>query len=126
MAQKCRICGKGRQIGHNVSYSKRRTRRVFLPNLRWARLSLGGEVKRVKICMKCLKKAKKEGRVVTRVPRESRVPRVPREEVSQVETKQEAKPKKRGRPKKLAEVVPRTEEVEPIKPELKVVGRKKE
>ncbi|MBI5465463.1 50S ribosomal protein L28 [Candidatus Gottesmanbacteria bacterium] len=59
MVNRCQICGKSKQVGHNVSYSKRRTRRVFLPNLRKVKLSLAGKVKKVKICMKCLKKMKK-------------------------------------------------------------------
>jgi len=33
MAKKCEICGKGPQYGHNVSHSKVRTNRRFLPNL---------------------------------------------------------------------------------------------
>jgi len=61
MAYKCAICGKKRQIGHNVSYSKRRTPRVFLPNLKKVKLVNG---KRVKVCMDCLKKLKKEGKVI--------------------------------------------------------------
>lgn len=59
MSRKCDLCGKSNQIGHNVSYSKRRTPRVFLPNLR----SIKIDNKRIKICMKCLKKMKNEKRV---------------------------------------------------------------
>ena len=33
MARRCEICGKGPQYGHNVSHSKVRTNRRFLPNL---------------------------------------------------------------------------------------------
>ena len=29
----CEICGKGRQFGHNVSHSKRRTNRSWRPNI---------------------------------------------------------------------------------------------
>lgn len=91
MAQRCEICGKGRVIGHNVSYSKRRTRRIFKPNLRWANIKINSEVKKVKICMKCLKKAKNENRVVSRmqkverVPRKSEVPRVEKEATDRTE-----------------------------------------
>lgn len=102
MSRKCDICGKKAVVGHNVSYSKRRTRRIFLPNLRWSKLLINGQAKKVKICMKCLKKAKKEGRVSVRervnenknkvisqeskVARESSVPRVPQEELKNQET----------------------------------------
>lgn len=33
MARRCSITGKGVQTGNNVSHSKRRTRRRFLPNV---------------------------------------------------------------------------------------------
>lgn len=68
MAQVCEICGKGQRVGHNVSYSKRRTKRVFLPNLRFAKILMAGnpsDFKKIKICMKCFSKAKKEGKVAT-------------------------------------------------------------
>ena len=33
MASKCELTGKGKQFGNNVSFSLRRTKRVFKPNL---------------------------------------------------------------------------------------------
>ena len=63
MSRKCEICGKGIQYGHNVSHSKRRTKRVFLPNLKTKRMKINGVVKKVKICMKCLKRAKNFGKI---------------------------------------------------------------
>jgi len=33
MAARCELTGKGKQFGHNVSFSLRRTNRVFKPNL---------------------------------------------------------------------------------------------
>lgn len=63
MARRCEICGKGVQFGHNVSHSKRRTKRVFLPNLKVKRLKINGVIKKIKICTKCLKRAKKFGKV---------------------------------------------------------------
>ena len=63
MARICEICGKGVQFGHNVSHSKRRTKRVFLPNLKTKRMRVEGMVKKIKLCMKCLKRAKKYGKV---------------------------------------------------------------
>jgi large subunit ribosomal protein L28 len=32
MAARCELTGKGKQFGHNVSFSLRRTKRVFKPN----------------------------------------------------------------------------------------------
>lgn len=58
MAYKCQNCGKGRQVGHRVSHSKRRTPRVFKPNLHWARVTVGGVTQRMRLCTKCLRKIK--------------------------------------------------------------------
>ena len=63
MSRRCEICGKGVQYGHNVSHSKRRTKRIFLPNLKVKRMKVEGAVKKIKICMECLKRAKKCGKV---------------------------------------------------------------
>ncbi len=38
MARRCVITGKDPLVGHNVSHSKRRTKRRFLPNLQTASL----------------------------------------------------------------------------------------
>lgn len=64
MSKGCEICGKNVQIGHNVSHAKNRTRRVFMPNLRQARILVGSVVNSMQVCMKCLKRAKKDGRYV--------------------------------------------------------------
>lgn len=76
MIYACQICGKGKDVGHNVSYSKRRTRRVFLPNLSWVDLSLNGQVGKMRICMKCLKKMKKEGKVFQKAQREKKTEKI--------------------------------------------------
>jgi large subunit ribosomal protein L28 len=52
---KCEMCGKGSQFGHNVSYSKKATRRQFKPNLKKVRVRIDGEMRRVKICTRCLR-----------------------------------------------------------------------
>lgn len=59
MAMKCMYCGKGVMYGHNVSHSKRRTPRVFKPNLHSARLKTTTGVVRLKLCTKCLRSLKK-------------------------------------------------------------------
>lgn len=58
MAYKCALCGKGVQYGHNVSHSKRRTRRIFKPNLHRVRILVGGQNKRLLLCTKCLRSTK--------------------------------------------------------------------
>lgn len=55
---KCYNCGKGIMIGHNVSHAKNRTRKIFKPNLHWARIVVGGKSLRVRVCTKCLRMLK--------------------------------------------------------------------
>lgn len=59
MAMKCMNCGKGVMYGHNVSHSKRRTPRVFKPNLHSARIETTTGFVRLKLCTKCLRTIKK-------------------------------------------------------------------
>ncbi len=59
MAMKCSSCKKGVMYGHNVSHSKRRTPRVFKPNLHVANLMVDGKTKKLKLCTKCLRTIKK-------------------------------------------------------------------
>jgi large subunit ribosomal protein L28 len=55
MGMKCNNCGKGVMYGHNVSHSKRRTRKIFKPNLHTARILINGNFVRMKLCTKCLR-----------------------------------------------------------------------
>jgi large subunit ribosomal protein L28 len=52
---KCEICGKGSQFGHNVSHSKKATRRQFKPNIKRTRVMIDGQMRRVRICTRCLR-----------------------------------------------------------------------
>jgi large subunit ribosomal protein L28 len=61
MSKVCEKCGKGPQVGMNVSHSHRRTKRRFLPNLTKQKVfdvKTGKSVK-TKICTKCLKSSLK-------------------------------------------------------------------
>ena len=60
MAFKCFSCKKGVMYGHNVSHAKNRTKRLFKPNLHVARIKVGNAFKRVRLCTKCLRSAKRE------------------------------------------------------------------
>ncbi|MCX8022277.1 MAG: 50S ribosomal protein L28 [Syntrophorhabdaceae bacterium] len=60
MARVCEICGKGKQIGYNVSHANNKTKKVWLPNLQTVRVAKAGATKRVRICTKCIKKGKIE------------------------------------------------------------------
>ncbi len=59
MAYRCDICGKAKQFGHNVSFSQRKTKRTWKPNLQIKRLDIGGEKLKLKVCAQCLRTIKK-------------------------------------------------------------------
>ena len=43
MSAHCELTGKGKQFGHNVSFSLRRTNRVFKPNLQKKTFEVDGK-----------------------------------------------------------------------------------
>lgn len=55
MAYACDICNKGKQYGHNVSFSQRKTQKVWKPNLQRQYINLGSSRVQVKICTQCLR-----------------------------------------------------------------------
>jgi large subunit ribosomal protein L28 len=63
-SNRCYSCDKGVAFGNNVSHANNRTRRVWKPNLQVARILIDGEVKRIKICTRCLNAGK-----IQRAPR---------------------------------------------------------
>lgn len=76
MAYICDICGKGRVMGRSQRHKRgvagkrwrdraQKTARIFSPNLQKATITSGGEEKQMKVCTKCLKKAKNDGKVKT-------------------------------------------------------------
>ncbi|MFN2135505.1 MAG: 50S ribosomal protein L28 [Candidatus Promineifilaceae bacterium] len=52
---KCQVCGKGPMSGHNVSFSQKKTKRQFRPNIQRATLYEDGRKVRMHICTRCLK-----------------------------------------------------------------------
>lgn len=60
MALRCDYCGKGAMHGHNVSHSKRRTKKIFKPNLHSARVYINGVNKKLRLCTKCLRSLKRK------------------------------------------------------------------
>lgn len=69
MSMRCDICGKGRVIGRTQRHKRgvagkrwlrraQKTVKIFKPNLQYKKI---GD-KRMRICTKCLKKLKKEGK----------------------------------------------------------------
>ncbi|HEX2281253.1 MAG TPA: 50S ribosomal protein L28 [Thermomicrobiales bacterium] len=55
VAGKCEVCGKSTTFGHNVSFSKRRTNRMFKPNIQSRVLVINGVAKRRNVCTGCLR-----------------------------------------------------------------------
>ena len=61
MSGKCDVCGKTSVFGHNVSFSKRRTNRMFKPNVHRKTMIVNGEPKKVNVCTRCMRTAVKTG-----------------------------------------------------------------
>ena len=60
MGKICEVCGKGAMSGHNVSHSNRKTNRVLLPNTQRVRVNVGGSVRHMNVCTRCLRSGKVE------------------------------------------------------------------
>jgi large subunit ribosomal protein L28 len=52
---KCEVCGKKPLFGHNVSFSMKRSKRQFKPNIQKATFYENGRKVRKNICTRCLK-----------------------------------------------------------------------
>ena len=55
MSMVCEICGKGPDFGNNVSHANNKTRRRRNPNLQRSRAIHNGQVKRIRVCTRCLR-----------------------------------------------------------------------
>jgi len=64
MAKVCAICGKRPARGNKVSFSHRRSRRTWRPNLQRVRAVVDGKPKRINTCVSCLKAGKVVKRAV--------------------------------------------------------------
>jgi large subunit ribosomal protein L28 len=58
MARVCTVCGKGPTTGNHVSHANNRVKRRWYPNLQTVRTTVGGEVRRVRVCTQCIKSNK--------------------------------------------------------------------
>lgn len=56
MARVCEMCGKGKQIGYNVSHANNKTKKEWRPNLQMVKIVADGTTKKAKLCTKCIKK----------------------------------------------------------------------
>jgi large subunit ribosomal protein L28 len=51
----CRICGKKKTVGNNVSHANNKTKRQLLPNLQRTRVIIDGQKQRAYVCTRCLR-----------------------------------------------------------------------
>jgi large subunit ribosomal protein L28 len=58
MARTCEICGKRPSTGNSVSHANNRTRRRWKPNLQQVRAKIGGGVRRILACTRCIRSGK--------------------------------------------------------------------
>lgn len=58
MAATCDVCGKRPGFGNSISYSHRRTRRRWNPNIQSVRAVVRGTPKRLNVCTSCIKAGK--------------------------------------------------------------------
>jgi len=61
MAARCELTGKGKQHGHNVSFSLRRTKRVFKPNLQKKTFVVDGQKVTMNLSTQAIRTLKKKG-----------------------------------------------------------------
>ena len=57
----CEITGKGKMYSHNVSFSQRKTRKVFKPNVSKRTLVINGQKVKANISTSALRTLKKKG-----------------------------------------------------------------
>ncbi|MCL2001794.1 50S ribosomal protein L28 [Candidatus Saccharibacteria bacterium] len=57
----CMITGKGKQHGHNVSFSQRRTKKTWSPNMQTKTVVVDGQKLRLKVSAKGIRTLKKKG-----------------------------------------------------------------
>ncbi len=57
----CEISGKGKMYGHNVSFSQRKTRKVFKPNIQKKTMIVDGRKQKVNVSNSALRTMKKKG-----------------------------------------------------------------
>ncbi|MFO0573467.1 MAG: 50S ribosomal protein L28 [Polyangia bacterium] len=60
MANRCEICDKGRLVGHKVSHSNIKTKKVQRPNLQRVHAKIGGISQSLRVCTRCIRSGKVE------------------------------------------------------------------
>lgn len=60
MAKYCEVCGKGKVSGNIVTFSNRKIKRTWSPNVRRVRAIVNGTPKKIYVCTRCLRSGKVE------------------------------------------------------------------
>jgi large subunit ribosomal protein L28 len=55
MAKVCSVCGKGRQVGYQISHAHNKTKKVWKPNIQKVKSISGGTVRKVYVCTRCIR-----------------------------------------------------------------------
>jgi len=55
MGKVCSICGKGRQVGYNVSHAHNKTKKVWKPNIQKVRTIQNGTHQKIYVCTRCIR-----------------------------------------------------------------------
>ena len=58
MSRRCDLTGKGALVGHKVSHSNIKTKRVQRPNLQRVKALIEGAPRRIRVCTRCLRSGK--------------------------------------------------------------------
>ena len=58
MARVCELCGKKPSSGNHVSHANNKRKRRFSPNLQGVRAKVSGQVKRIRVCTRCIRSGK--------------------------------------------------------------------
>ena len=59
--QKCELTGKGKQFGHNVPFSQKKTKKVWKPNLQKKTFVMDGKKVTMKLSTDAIRTLKKKG-----------------------------------------------------------------
>ncbi len=60
MSQVCEVCGKVPRVGRKISHAHNVTSRRFNINLQRVRARVGGAVRRIRACTRCIRSGKVE------------------------------------------------------------------
>jgi large subunit ribosomal protein L28 len=126
MALHCEHCGKGKEKGNMVSHAKNRTARFFRPNLQILKAEVFGEVRHVKLCTRCIKRMKRDGKIgrfVLVKPHAQKVEK-PKAELKKVQATKEIKVTDKKITSKKPAVVKKEEKAAPALDLASIVGKK--